>query len=182
MVTYNGAWTKELSLMIALGILAAIPGRLGAAMDMFRKMEGIPGEAVATAHAGEIDVLAWTWGTQQSLSAVVLAGLASSGKVSMLDAGFTKWTDCSSPKLMSALALGTRLPKTVLTVSKAGSASFESFEYYFIALSNVVVTGVTPGGPAAEARLNEKVTLAYQQIQVRYVAMAAGGIRRYQRF
>ena len=36
------------------------------AVDMYLKLTGIDGESSDSTHAGEIDVLAWSWGASQS--------------------------------------------------------------------------------------------------------------------
>ena len=56
------------------------------AMDMFLKIEGVDGESRDDKHAGEIDVLAWSWGMTQSGSMHVGGG-GGSGKVSVTTPG-----------------------------------------------------------------------------------------------
>ncbi|MEP6506288.1 MAG: type VI secretion system tube protein Hcp, partial [Betaproteobacteria bacterium] len=71
------------------------------AMDMFIKIGDLKGESVDKKHAGEIDVLAWSWGISNSGSAHVGGG-AGAGKANVQDLSFTKYIDKSSPDLMLA--------------------------------------------------------------------------------
>jgi type VI secretion system secreted protein Hcp len=48
--------------------------RIKMAMDMFIKIDTLKGESVDKTHAGEIDVLAWSWGVSNSGSAHVGGG------------------------------------------------------------------------------------------------------------
>ena len=69
------------------------------AMDMFIKIGALKGESVDKVHAGEIDVLAWSWGMSNSGSAHVGGG-AGAGKVNVQDLSFTKYIDKSTPDLL----------------------------------------------------------------------------------
>ena len=64
------------------------------AMDMFIKIGALKGESVDKTHAGEIDVLAWSWGMSNSGSAHVGGG-AGAGKANVQDLSFTKYIDKS---------------------------------------------------------------------------------------
>ena len=59
----------------------------------------IEGEATDEVHHGEIDVLAWRWGMNQSGSMHAGAG-GGAGKVNIQDLLLTKYIDKSTPKLM----------------------------------------------------------------------------------
>src|SRR6185503_10736585 len=75
------------------------------AMDIFMKIAGLKGESVDKTHAGEIDVLAWSWGMSNSGSAHVGGG-AGAGKVNVQDLSFTKYIDSSSPSFYLTVCTG----------------------------------------------------------------------------
>jgi type VI secretion system secreted protein Hcp len=89
------------------------------AVDMFMKIDGVNGESKDKTHTKEIDVLAWSWGMNNSGSAHVGGG-AGSGKVSIQDLSFTKYVDSSSPVLALACCMGKHYGNATLVVRKAG--------------------------------------------------------------
>jgi type VI secretion system secreted protein Hcp len=158
------ATTKMVMSIVIASLLAASPGRLAAATDMFLKLKDIPGESNDKKHGGEIEVLAWSWGLSQSRSARSGAG---AGKVSFQDINFTKWVDTATTDLMIALASGKKVPSATFTVRKSGETKIE---FYLIDLKNVVVKSLATGGSGGEDRFTENVGLGFEQIQVTYLA------------
>ena len=94
------------------------------AVDMFLKLESINGESIDETHAGEIDVLAWSWGASQS-GTMHLGSGGGSGKVSVQDVSITKYVDSSSHLLLKHCHNGDHIETGVLTVRKAGGTPLE---------------------------------------------------------
>jgi type VI secretion system secreted protein Hcp len=140
-------------------------------MDMFIKIPPLKGESVDKTHAGEIDVLAWSWGMSNSGSAHVGGG-AGAGKVNVQDLSFTKYLDKSSPDLMLAACNGKHFDGAVLVVRKAGE---KPLEYLKITLTEVLVTSISTGGSGGEDRLTENVTLNFAKVQVDYIEQKKDG-------
>ena len=141
------------------------------AMDMFIKIGSLKGESVDKTHAGEIDVLAWSWGMSNSGSAHVGGG-AGAGKVNVQDLSFTKYIDKSSPDLMLACCNGKHYDSALLTVRKAGE---KPLEYLKITMTELMVTSVSTGGSGGEDRLTENVTLNFASVKVDYVEQTPKG-------
>ena len=141
------------------------------AMDMFIKIGTLKGESVDKTHAGEIDVLAWSWGMSNSGSAHVGGG-AGAGKVNVQDLSFTKYIDKSSPDLMLAACNGKHFDSALLTVRKAGE---KPLEYLKLTMTQVLITSVSTGGSGGEDRLTENVTLNFAKVKVEYVEQTAKG-------
>ena len=145
------------------------------AVDMFIKLEGINGESKDKSHAGEIDVLAWSWGVSNSGTSH-LGGGGGGGKAAFQDLSFTKYIDLSSPSLMLAAANGKHIPKATLVVRKAGE---NPLEYLTINLEQVLVSAYSTGGSGGEDRLTENVTLNFAKMHAVYKEQdksgAAGG-------
>jgi len=141
------------------------------AVDMFIKIDGIPGESEDGTHAGEIDVLAWSWGMSQS-GTTHMGGGGGSGKVSVQDLSFTKWVDKSSHALMLACCKGTHITTVNLVVRKAGDTPLE---YIKIDLGEVIVSAVSTGGSGGEDRLTENVTLNFATVKYSYQPQATEG-------
>jgi type VI secretion system secreted protein Hcp len=141
------------------------------AMDMFIKIGTLKGESVDKTHAGEIDVLAWSWGMSNSGSAHVGGGIGA-GKVNVQDLSFTKYIDKSSPDLMLATCNGKHYDSALLTVRKAGE---KPLEYLKITMTTVMVTSLSTGGSGGEDKLTENVTLNFAAVKVDYVEQKKDG-------
>src|SRR3954462_2295355 len=116
-----------------------------AAMDMFLKLDQIPGESMVKGHEKEIEVLAFSWG--MSNPAVISAGGGgiSSGKAQFQELSLTKYADVASPGMMTSAATGKHIATAVLTVMKNNNAAGLA-NYYTITLTDVLVTSVSTGG------------------------------------
>lgn len=134
------------------------------AVDMFLKVEGLEGESQDSVHAGEIQVLAWSWGMSQSGTTHEGTG-GGAGKVSVQDISITKYVDKASPNLIKWVCSGKHFPEAVLTIRKAGE---EAQEYLLITMSNGLITSVSTGGSGGEDRLTENVTLNFSKFQIEY--------------
>ena len=141
------------------------------AVDMFIKVDGVTGEAKDSAHSGEIDVIAWTWGLQQSGSRH-MGGGGGSGKVNVQDLSFTKYVDKSSTDLLLFCCNGKHVKEATLTVRKAGESPLE---YIKIKMSDCLISGVTTGGSGGEDRLTENVTLNFAKVEVEYTPQKEDG-------
>ena len=141
------------------------------AMDMFIKIGDLKGESVDKKHAGEIDVLAWSWGLSQSGSFHGGSG-GGAGKVSIQDISVTKYVDTASTALVLACCKGTHIDSAVLTVRKAGD---KPLEYIKITLTKVLVSSVSTGGSGGEDRLTENLSLNFAKFKVEYTKQADKG-------
>ena len=134
------------------------------AVDMFMKIDGLPGEAKDKKHKDSIDVLAWSWGMTQS-GTTHMGGGSGSGKVNVQDLSFTKYIDKSSADLMLACCNGKHFKESLLTVRKAGE---NPVEYLKITMTDLIITSVSTGGSGGEDRLTENVTLNFAKVKVDY--------------
>ena len=141
------------------------------AVDMFIKVGDLKGESKDKAHAGEIDVLAWSWGASNSGNAH-MGGGQGAGKVNVQDLSFTKYIDKSTPDLMLFCCNGKHIPEAKLTVRKAGETPLE---YLTITMNDLIVTSVSTGGSGGEDRLTENVTLNFAKVKVNYVEQTEKG-------
>jgi len=137
------------------------------ALDMFINMgTNIVGESAdkVQGKAGDIDVLAWSWGMSQSGTTHMGSG-GGAGKANFQDLSFTKYIDSASNALMIALAKGTHIPVVKLLARKAGEGQVP---YITIELKEVMVTSVSTGGSGGEDRLTENVTLNFAEVKYTY--------------
>jgi type VI secretion system secreted protein Hcp len=146
------------------------------ALDMFINMgANIVGESADAKQgkAGDIDVLAWSWGMSQSGTTHMGSG-GGAGKANFQDLSFTKYIDSSSNALMIALAKGTHIPLVKLLARKAGEGQIP---YITIELKNVMVTSLSTGGSGGEDRLTENVTLNFAEVKYTYNQQAKAGAK-----
>jgi type VI secretion system secreted protein Hcp len=141
------------------------------AVDMFLKLTGIKGEAKDHKHAGEVDVLAWSWGASNSASSHTGGG-GGAGKVNVQDLSLTKWVDISSTELFYHCASGKHIPEAVLVVRKAGE---NPLEYLTITLTDVLISSLSTGGSGGEDRLTENITINFSKVKIAYKEQSAKG-------
>ncbi|MFM0719391.1 type VI secretion system tube protein Hcp [Paraburkholderia strydomiana] len=135
------------------------------AVDIFLALGTVKGESLDSKHKDEIDVLSWSWGMSQSGTMHLGTG-GGGGKVAVHDLSVTKYTDRSTPSLITACATGKHYPTVTLTVRKAGGTM--PLEYYKIELEKVLVVNYATGGSDGEDRFTENVALNFEKFHVTY--------------
>ncbi|MBX7171689.1 MAG: type VI secretion system tube protein Hcp [Pyrinomonadaceae bacterium] len=141
------------------------------AVDVFLKIEGVPGESKDSVHAGEIDVLSWAWGCSNFGTSATGGGMGS-GVVNMQDFHFTQTMQKSSNILMQKCATGEHIPKAVLTCRKAGT---EQQEYLKVTFLDLIVSGYTTGGTGEGGVPIESIGLNYAAIVMEYAEQKIDG-------
>ncbi|WP_313771318.1 type VI secretion system tube protein Hcp [Rheinheimera sp. 4Y26] len=145
--------------------LLITPITASAAVDMFLKIEGIPGETTDKANIGSVDILAWSEGLSQS-GTTHLGGGAGAGKVNVQDISFTKYLDSSSPVLRQYISSGSIIPSAILTVRSGGEIPQVFFK---IEMKNILISSVSAGGSGGEDRLTENLTLNFAEVRWTYI-------------
>lgn len=151
--------TKCLSMLFLACLSLAGAATASASSNMFLKIDGIKGESVDDRHKDEIDVMSWSWGV----------GPRDEGKAGkrgcVQDLTLTKLVDRSSPPLVGAAALGSQIPRAVLTVRSLGG---QPQEFLVLDLSQVYVTSVQQAISAGNNQFYEQVTLKAGTIVMTY--------------
>ncbi|MES2259288.1 MAG: type VI secretion system tube protein Hcp [Pseudomonadota bacterium] len=145
------------------------------AVDMFLNLGAtIKGETQDKAQkaAGDIDILAWSWGASNSGS-FHAGGGGGAGKANFQDISFTKYLDKASPAILSALAKGSHIPEAKLLVRKAGEGQQKYLE---MTLTKVLVTSLSTGGSGGEDKLTENVTLNFAEVKFEYFLQNEKGV------
>jgi type VI secretion system secreted protein Hcp len=142
------------------------------AVDMFLKIDGIPGESTDARHRDEIDVLSYNWGESQPPTASS-AGGAAVGRVTMQDFHFAMRVNKASPKLFLACASGAHIRNAILTVRRTGANPVEFLKW---TLSDVTVASYQTDSnvPAAEPPLDQ-TSLRFAKVEVEYSSMRPDG-------
>ncbi len=145
------------------------------AVDMFLKIDGIPGESLDAKHKGEIVLESFSWGETNAGASRAATSGAGAGKVSMQDFHFTSRVSVASPKLMLACATGQHIQSAMMTVRRAGTVEGQSgFEFLFYKFTGVVVSSVQEAGDTTGRPL-DAISFAFQKIQVEYKEQKATG-------
>ena len=141
------------------------------AVDMFLKIDGIKGESQDSKHKDEIDVLAWSWGMNQS-GTTHTGGGGGAGKVAVQDLSVSKYMDKATPNLMMYCCNGKHVGKIDLTVRKAGE---NPLEYMKIHMEDCLISSVSTGGSGGEDRLTENISLNFARVKVEYTPQKPDG-------
>jgi type VI secretion system secreted protein Hcp len=143
------------------------------AVDMFLKIDGIPGESTDARHSDEIDLLSYNWGESQPPTASSASGSSAAGRVTMRDFHFAMHVNKASPKLFLACASGAHIRNAILTVRRTGANPVEFLKW---TLSDVTVASYQTARdmPAAEPPLDQ-TSLRFTKIEVEYSAVKPDG-------
>lgn len=140
------------------------------ALNMHLKLEGgavtFEGESKQTGHAGEIEVLAWSWGASQSGSFAHGAG-GGAGKANVQDLSITKYIDKSSTAFIKALVGGDHIGDVTLSISKVGNNK-QTNDYWKMKLSPAMITSYSTGGSGGEDLLTENISIGFAKFEIEY--------------
>jgi type VI secretion system secreted protein Hcp len=136
------------------------------AYDAFLKLDGITGESQKDQHAGEIDIMSFSWGASNSTSVGTGTG-ASTGKVSVSDFSIMKTTDSASPLLFQKCCDGSVIATGVVTLQKQVASTATPYLVYNF--TNVYVTSIqwSGSGGSGDSPM-ESVSFCFEQGTVDY--------------
>ncbi|BET24625.1 type VI secretion system secreted protein Hcp [Limnobacter thiooxidans] len=146
-------------------------------VDMFLALDGsrqgaIQGESQVAGHAGEIEVLSWSWGMSQQVHSA--SQLASKASVRTLNV--QKAIDSSSTAIMSALKSAELLGKVVLTCRDPGGIA--TIDYLRITLRKARICDYEISGGGNEGRqVVESFSIAFKEIEVVYTPKSAANLK-----
>lgn len=146
-------------------------------VDIFLKLESpdVAGESTATEHAGEIDVVSWSWGLQSPQN--VTTGRAAA-KFKLNELLIVKRIDRSSAVLMQILKQNKPVEKATLSLRKAGTTQLT---FFTVVLTNARVTALNVqcenavGQPSTE--VVERVNFGFDHVKITYTPQGATGAK-----
>lgn len=141
--------------------------------DMFLLVEGqksgvIKGESSDLVYSGQIDVIGWSWGMS---SPAHIGGIDASSRVNLLQLQISKAVDSATPPLMACMNSNELIKKVVLTVRKAGG---EQIDYFKLQIERCRITSLEVGSTSGP-ELNEKLSIAFEKIEVQYFPQGEDG-------
>jgi type VI secretion system secreted protein Hcp len=154
---------------MALGVGSGI-GRV----DMFLKLEGVPGESKDEKLTDHIEVLSFAWGvSQQGTYGQGMGGGA--GKAEISDVQFSHYFDKASSVLLQMCVSGKHISKGEFIARRAG-ADGKPQNYLNLKFDDIIVTGVsTSGSGHGDTRMMENFSLNFRKFEVVYTTQDAKG-------
>jgi len=140
------------------------------ASDIFAKLGDIKGESTDDKHRDEIEVLSFSFGFSNFLSASAGSG-AATGRATFHDLSFTHKIDKASPVLMQSCATGVHIPTATISVRKSG----QSQDYLTYDLTDVIITSAQIGGNPGGDGPVEQISLNYAKVKVGYRPQSPNG-------
>jgi type VI secretion system secreted protein Hcp len=134
------------------------------AVELFLKIDGVPGESPDAKHKGEIQLDSFSW-AESNTGGGPGGGGGGSGKVQVQDLVVGMAVSKASPQLMLACATGKHHKQAVLTVRKAGKTQQEFLVFKF---QDVIVTSYQTGGSAASEVVVDQASIGFSTIHMEY--------------
>ena len=141
------------------------------ALSAFLKLDGISGESPDSHHAGELDVLGWTFGAANNATGHAGSG-GGAGRVTFHDLAVTKRIDRASTALLKACATGQHIASGALTVRRQGAQAAEFFRVEF---TDILVTSTSLAESADATQPIEAVSVAFGTVKVTYTQQSPSG-------
>jgi type VI secretion system secreted protein Hcp len=157
--------------VLAAGMAAAKGRELSMAMDIFLRLDTIPGESRDFMFKGQIDVLKVSSGLQAPVQ-LDTSGLSIDGRAAADRLVVAKWVDVASVPLAKALVTGGRLAAGRITFRKAGETPLV---FLTLDLRPVLVADISSETSGGEDRPLEQVTLAFGEVQWTYTRQNPDG-------
>jgi len=133
--------------------------------EMFLKLDGVAGESLDHAHAGEIEILDWSWPTENHVRWDLNQG-GQSTKVEVKSITLHKICDKASVILYQNCVTGKHIPSAKITCRK--NDGDQKFEYLTLDLKDIMVSKVQFDGDGNEQSLKETVELSFAEFKLNY--------------
>ncbi len=146
----------KLETKIQVGSVSLQPSPSTSAVDLFLKLDGIPGDSQDPAHKGEIVVLSFKDGVQITAASSTSGGTP--GKAHFLDFVIDKNIDTASPHLLMTYQTGKHVKEAVITLRRKSGADLLVYK-----LADVLITAYSQ---VAGATQRERVSLNFTKIEL----------------
>jgi len=145
------------------------------AVDMFLKLDLVPGESKDLKYPDTIEILSFSWGANQQGAYNTGTG-GGAGKVHVQEPLFTHFVDKSSTVLFQMCANGKHIPKGEFIARRAGADGKQQV-YYNLKFEDLIVSSVhLNGSHGGEDRMTESFALNFRKFEVVYTTQDNKGI------
>jgi len=144
------------------------------AVDMFMKIEGIPGESTDEAHAEWMELLSYRHSLSQPVSGTSGTGGRTGGRADFGDFTIAKSIDKGTPDLAIYCASGKHIPKIEIELCLATEDKHTFMKYV---MEDVIVSLVSQGASSGstEIRPTEEISFAYGKLVWEYTPVDQKG-------
>jgi type VI secretion system secreted protein Hcp len=137
------------------------------AVDMFLKLDSIPGESKDQKYPDHIEILSFSWGAIQQGAYNTGTG-GGAGKAHVQEPQFTHFVDKASTVLLQMCVSGKHITKGEFIARRAG-ADGKPQPYLNLKFDDLIVSSVqTSGSHGGEDRMTEQFTLNFRRFEVVY--------------
>ena len=132
-------------------------------MDMFLRIDGIPGEGTQKGHEKWIPVLVADWGVSHDVASAHHGGGGGAGRAEFRPASFTAGTSVATPLLFAACVTGTHAATATFEAVQRGERPRVAARWDF---EGVVVTTLGTSGAEGSPTLTDSFSLSYTRFRV----------------
>lgn len=111
------------------------------AVDLYLKLDGVPGECIDSKHKEWIQLLSFSHAMNQAGSMFSGGGQSTSGRVDVADVSVMKRVDKATPKLSWHLATGTHIKSGIVEFCQSSKDKHVFMKYSF---EDIVVSSLSP--------------------------------------
>ncbi len=142
------------------------------AVDIYIKLDGIPGESHDSKHKEWIQVLSFSHGLSQAGSMFSGGGQSTSGRVDMADVSIMKRVDKSTPKLNWTLAAGAHIKSAIVEFCQATKDKHTFMKYTF---EDVTLSALQPTASSNGEFPMESLAFRFSKIEWEYTPIDEKG-------
>jgi type VI secretion system secreted protein Hcp len=133
-------------------------------MDMFLRIDGIPGESTRKGHEKWIPLESAGWGVSQVVAAHHGAGGgAARGRAEFRPAVFSAWTSVATPLLFEACVSGRHAATASFEAVRTGESPAVHVRWDF---EDVLITNLDMAGSEASPTMTDSFSLDYERVRV----------------
>lgn len=143
-------------------------------VDIYLKIEGIPGDCEKDGHKDEIELQSFSFGVTNHGSFHKGGMGGGSGKASISDITVTKEVDKASPMLFQACATGMHIKEATIYSQKAGGKN-APVTYYTIKMTDLLVSSHQNSGSGGSDAIFENVTMNFARLDFEYTGQTETG-------
>jgi type VI secretion system secreted protein Hcp len=127
---------------------------------MFLKIDGIEGDSIDHKHKGEIEILSFSWGLNNS-GTMAHGGGGGEGKASFKDISFVTSVSTASPRLVEKCCTGQHISSAQLTVATKETRQ----EFFKIKLSDCIISSYQTGAGGGAVPMDQ-VSFVFGSIDI----------------
>jgi len=141
------------------------------AFNTYLKIEGCPGEATATGHVGEIEILSWSFGSSNPSTVGPGSEGSGAGRVTISSFNFMKKVDKSSPDMWMKCCTGQHYNSALVTMTKAtgGTTGETQKPFLTFTMNEVFVDSIQwSGSTGGDDMPTESVSYSFGKVKCMY--------------